>query len=67
MVKHFKPPTQVGHTIFILEEAQEKIVDLYDSYASGNEELMDFVNDEIVILINKILDQKWYDDIGQQI
>ena len=57
--------TQVGHTIEILEEADEKIIDLYDGYASGNEDLMNFARDEIDKVIDKILAKKWYDDIGQ--
>jgi len=59
--------TQVGYTIEILEEADEKIIDLYDNYASGNEDLMNFVRDEIDKVIDKILAKKWYDDIGQEI
>jgi len=59
--------TQVGYTIEILEEADEKIIDLYDGYAAGNEDLMNFVRDEIDKVIDKILAKKWYDDIGQEI
>ena len=59
--------TQVGYTIKILDEADDKIIDLYDSYASGNQDLMDFVRDEIDKVIDKILTKKWYDDIGQRI
>ena len=59
--------TQVGYTIEILEEADKEIIDLYDGYASGNEELMDFVRDGIDKLIEKVLSKKWYDDIGQRI
>ena len=59
--------TQVGYTIEILEEADEKIIDLYDGYASGNEDLMNFARDEIDKVIDKILAKKWYDDIGQSI
>ena len=59
--------TQVGYTIEILEEADEKIIDLYDGYASGNEDLMNFARDEIDKVIDKILAKKWYDDIGQSV
>ena len=57
--------TQLIYTIEILEETDKKIIDLYDGYASGNEELMDFARDGIDKLINKIINKKWYDDIGQ--
>ena len=57
--------TQLGYTIEILEETDRKIIDLYDLYAAGNEDLMDFARDGIEDLIQKLLAKKWYDDIGQ--
>jgi len=57
--------TQLSNTIEILEETDEKIVDLYDSYGPGNEDLMNFVRDEIEKVINKTLKKKWTDSIGQ--
>jgi len=57
--------TQLANTIEILEETDEKIVDLYDSYGAGNEDLMNFVRDEIEKVINKTLKKKWTDSIGQ--
>ena len=57
--------TQLVYTIEILEETDKKIIDLYDRYASGNEELMDFVRDDIDKLIIKLVNKKWYDEIGQ--
>jgi len=59
--------TQVDYTIEILEEADKEIINLYDSYGAGNEELMDFVREEIGKLIQKVINKKWYDDIGQSI
>jgi len=55
----------VKQVIKILEDSDKKIIDTYDLYASGNEELMDFARDGIDKLINKIINKKWYDDIGQ--
>ena len=57
--------TQLIYTIEILEETIKKIIDLSDDYASGNEELTHFAIDGIDKLINKIINKKWYDDIGQ--
>jgi len=57
--------TQLGYTIEILEETDRKIIDLYDLYAVGNEDLMDFARDGIEDLIQKLLAKKWYDEIGQ--
>jgi hypothetical protein len=55
----------VKQVIKILEDSDKKIIDTYDLYASGNEELMIFARDGIDDLINEIINKKWYDDIGQ--
>ena len=55
----------VKEVIEILEDSDKKIIDTYDLYASGNEELMLYARDGIYKLINKIINKKWYDDIGQ--
>ena len=55
----------VKEVIEILEDSDKKIIDTYDLYASGNEELMIFARDGIDDLINEIINKKWYDDIGQ--
>jgi len=66
--------TQLFYTIEILEETDKKIIDLYRGMypatpyitaSGGNEELMDFVRDDIDKLIIKLVNKKWYDDMGR--
>jgi len=62
-----KPKTQLRLTIDVLENAMDEVSEIYDNMGAGNEDLVDYTQNELENLIEKILNKKWTDVIGQRI
>ena len=58
---------QLRKTIDIIENAIDELIDEFDGYASGNEELLNYALDDLENLKEKIINKKWYDSIGQSL
>jgi len=50
-----KPKSEVEVVIDIIEEAMDKVVENYDRRASGNENLMDFTNNQLKNVLDNLL------------